>query len=344
MRKLLNTLYIMSSDLYLAQEGETVVVKKDGETLKRLPLRNFESIATQGYQGVSPGLMRKCSEYGIPIVILSRSGRVLSRITGPIKGNVLLRRNQYRLADDPLQALRYAKLMTLGKIYNQKWLIERMKRDHSLTLNCETLSHATDKLGETINALDDCMSAGELRGIEGAAAQMYFSVYDEMIVRQKDDFKFINRERRPPIDPVNAILSYLYTILNNDCAAALETVGLDPYVGFLHTDRSGRTGLALDLSEEFRSIMVDRLVLTAINTQQIRQRHFEHKENGAVLLTDEGKKVVLGLWQKRKNEIVMHPFLNEKIQMGLFPYVQSLLLARTIRGDLDKYPPLLYRV
>lgn len=235
-------------------------------------------------------------------------------------------------------------MMIIAKVHNQKWVLERVKRDHAAILDGSKLPRACQKMQSMIHSIRQAANDDELRGLEGVAAQIYFSAFDSMILRQKNDFVFLSRERRPPLDPVNAALSYLYVVLNYDCAGALEAVGLDPYVGLFHTDRPGRTSLALDLSEEFRAVMVDRLVLTAINTKQLNIKHFEKKENGAVLLSEEGKSTIINLWQNRKKEIVTHPFLGEKIEMGLLPYAQALLLARTIRGDLEKYPPFLYRV
>ena len=343
MKKLLNTLYITTPDRYLSLDGENVVINSLNEIIGRVPLHNINSIITFGYTGVSPALMGKCGEMGIDICFLSPSGRFLSRTQGAISGNVLLRREQYRIADNKAKSLEIAKNIISGKIYNSKWVVERTIRDHSLRIDCDKFKGKSSFLTKACKNAFNCNSADELRGIEGEAASVYFSVFDDMILQQKDDFYFNTRNRRPPTDKVNAMLSFAYTLATGMCTSALESVGLDPYVGFLHTDRPGRRSLALDLVEEFRTVMCDRFVLMLINKKMVSCKDFETRENGSVIMTDNGRKVFLSAWQNKKGQIITHPFLEEKIEWGMLPYAQALLLSRYIRGDLDEYPVFLWK-
>ena len=343
MRKLNNTLYVTSPDRYLALEGETVVVLEQSEKVGQFPLHNLESIVTFGYTGASPGLMAACAERQIALTFLSRSGRYLAGIVGETCGNVLLRRQQYRLADQAEAQTEYARSFLTGKIYNARWVLERTLRDYPQRVDTARLKAASGALWNSLRALQATDGVDALRGIEGEAANQYFGVFDEMILQQKDTFYFRGRSRRPPMDNVNALLSFVYVLLSRECAAALQTVGLDPYVGFLHTDRPGRASLAMDLLEELRAAVADRFVIGLINLRQVTDAGFEREESGAVRMTDAQRKTILAEWQKRKQEIITHPFLNEKVEWGLVPYVQAMLLARTIRGDLDAYPPFMWK-
>lgn len=339
MRKLLNTLYVTTPDSYLHRDGENVLVKVGNEEKFRIPAHNIEGIVCFGYMGASPQLMQMCSDYNIGLSFLSPHGKFLGRVNGRIRGNVLLRRTQYRVADNPKASLEIAKGFIIGKIVNCRTVLGRSLRDHGDVIRCERICYVDNLLIENFEKIEKCLDADTLRGIEGNCAKFYFDVLDELILKQKDSFFIRKRNRRPPLDNMNALLSFLYTLLVHEMESALETVGLDPYVGFFHTDRPGRAGLALDMIEEMRPFLADRLALNLINLQQLSSKDFVKKENGAVFLTDDGRKTVLDAWQKRKRDEVTHPYLNEKIPVGLIPYVQSLLMARFLRGDIDGYPP-----
>lgn len=343
MRKLLNTLYVLSEDVYLALDGENVIILREEETAGRFPLHTLENIVSFSYKGASPALMGACVRKEIGLNFFSPRGKFLARASGLPYGNVLLRKEQYRISDDLERSLIYARNMILGKVFNCRWSIERTIRDNGLRVNAEQLKRVSDELNNEILQIRECQNLDSLRGIEGELASRYFSVFDEMIINQKDDFRFQRRSKRPPLDCINALMSFAYTILGNECAGALESVGIDPYVGFLHRDRPGRKSLALDLLEELRGIMADRFVLTTVNKKIIKKEHFDHQENGAVLLNEEGRKQFFSAWQQRKKENITHPFLGEKLPWGLVPYIQAMLLARTIRGDLDSYPPFLWK-
>lgn len=343
MKRLLNTLYISNPECYLSLDGENVVAKLKDEEVGRIPLHNIDSIVTFGYTGISPKLMGHCVENNIAITFLSSSGRFLATVCGESKGNVILRKEQYRISDNMKQSLTIARNMMIGKIYNSKWVLERAIRDYPLRLDTEKLKTQSRFLSAAIQRVYHSEEMDQLRGIEGEAASVYFSVFDDLILQQKEDFIFDKRNRRPPIDKVNALLSFTYTLLMSMCKSALETVGLDAYVGFMHTDRPGRASLALDLMEELRSVIADRFVLTIINKRIVNSSGFYVKENGAVIMDDDTRKTVITAWQSRKQETIIHPFLNEKIEWGMVPYVQALLLARYIRGDLDEYPPFLWK-
>lgn len=343
MKKLLNTLYNNSENRYLSLDGLNVVVLEDNIEIGRVPLHNLEMIVTVGYTGVSPALMGACAENNINLCFLKPNGNFLARVTGAVKGNVVLRKTQYILSENRQESLKIAKNFIIGKIFNAKWVIERAKRDYALRLDAEKLSRVSAMLSNSISMVQDCNDADVLRGIEGEAAGIYFSVFDDLILQQKDDFKFETRNRRPPLDNVNALLSLTYTMLTGMCQNALETVGLDPYVGFMHSDRPGRASLALDLMEEMRSVFADRFVLTLINKKMISDKDFQKMENGAVFLTEEGRKKFFAALQNRKKEIITHPFLNEKVEWGVVPYAQALLLSRHLRGDIDEYPPFLWK-
>ena len=343
MKHLLNTLYVTSNDAYLSLKNDNVVVQQGDITLGKIPLRSLESIMSFSYKGASPALMGKCAEFGVGLSFFSPYGRYYCSILGEKNRNVLLRREQFRFADDEDAALPFAQSFIVGKIYNCRWVLERTKRDHALRVNSERIAEQSEKLRQALLNARDCRSIDELRGIEGLAAKDYFFTFDDLILRNKDDFFFQQRSRRPPLDRVNALMSFVYSILTSDCIAALQGVGLDPYVGFMHTDRPGRASLALDLVEEFRPTIADRFVLTLINTGTIKPSQFDIRENSGVFLSEDGRKTVLAAWQKRKQETLTHPFFNEKMPWGLVPHAQALLLNRAIRGDLDAYPPFMWK-
>lgn len=343
MRKLLNTLFVLSEDSYLALDGETVLVLAGEEKRGQFPLHTLENILCFSYKGASPALIGKCAREGINFCFLTPKGRFLARVCGENLGNVLLRRTQYRVADDERQSCRIARNFIFGKVYNSRWSIERTRRDHAMRVDEEALERASDLLAESLLALPEINRLEELRGIEGKSAAVYFGVLDHLILNGRETFAFTGRSRRPPLDPVNALLSFAYTLLSNACAGALESVGLDAYVGFHHRDRPGRASLALDLMEELRPLFADRFVLTLINNRAIRSEHFDRQPSGAVWLSEEGRKIFLSAWQKRMQEPITHPYLKEKLAWGLVPYVQALLLARYLRNDLDGYPPFLWK-
>lgn len=343
MKRLLNTLFVTSEDIYLSLDGENVVANRDKQVVARYPMHNLFQIISFSYAGASPALMGACAERGIGLAFCTPRGKFLARVCGESSGNVLLRRAQYRVADDPVQSCRIARTMIFGKVYNARWSVERTRRDHALRVNVERLSAASEKLKTLLPMIAEETSLDSLRGLEGVGAAAYFDVLDEMILNEKETFYFHARSRRPPLDPANALLSFAYSLLAHDCASALESVGLDAYVGFLHRDRPGRTSLALDLMEELRPCMADRFVLTFINNRMIRSEDFERRESGAVLLKDEARRTFLKAWQGKKSDTLTHPYLGEKLQWGVVPYIQALLLARYLRGDLDAYPPFLWK-
>lgn len=343
MRKLLNTLYVMTESCYLTLEGENIVIQDGENTLGRFPLHTLENIICFTYKGASPSLMGECAGRKIGLSFFSPRGAFLARVVGKEYGNVLLRKEQYRISDHSDRSIAYAKNMIIGKIFNGRWSIERTLRDHAHRVDAEKLKQISNFLYNAMPQVDSALNLEELRGMEGKAAEQYFSVLNEMILNQKEDFMFTTRNRRPPLDNINAILSFTYTVLAGDCANALISVGLDPYVGFMHGDRPGRMSLALDLMEELRPILADRFVLTLINTKAIQTTHFEKQKDNAVFLNEDGRKVFFTAWQNHKRESITHPYLKEKIPWGLVPYVQALLLARTIRGDVDEYPPFLWK-
>ena len=343
MRQLLNTLFVTSEDIYLSLDGENVVASREHQEAARYPLHTLSGIVSFSYPGASPALMGACAERGISLAFCTPRGRFLARIAGSTSGNVLLRRAQYRTADELSASCRIARSMIFGKVYNARWSIERTRRDHGLRVDGEKLVSASKQIYGLLSQVKEVSAPEELRGLEGVGASAYFSVFDEMILGDKETFSFQGRSRRPPLDAVNAMLSFAYSLLAHDCASALESVGLDSYVGFLHRDRPGRTSLALDLMEELRPCMADRFVLTLINNRQVKAGDFQYMESGAVLLADGGRKTFLKHWQEKKKETLTHPYLEEKLPWGMIPYTQALLLARYLRGDLDAYPPFLWK-
>ncbi len=343
MKQLLNTLFVTSEDIYLSLEGENVLANRDKEVVARYPLHTLQSIVSFSYPGASPALMGKCAQYGIGLAFCSPRGRFLARVCGESSGNVLLRREQYRIADDPARCCQIARTMIFGKLSNGAASIQRTLRDHALRVQDCGLEDAASDIRQMLPQILAAADPDTLRGLEGVAATAYFGVFDHMLLNRKEEFFFHGRNRRPPLDRVNAMLSFAYSLLAHDCASALESVGLDSYVGFLHQDRPGRQSLALDLMEELRACMADRFVLTLVNNRMIRPEDFQVQDSGAVLLTDDGRQKFLKTWQERKRDTLTHPYLGEKLSWGMIPYVQALLLARCLRGDLDGYPPFLWK-
>ncbi|MFP4974217.1 type I-C CRISPR-associated endonuclease Cas1c [Paenibacillus sp. CN-4] len=343
MKKLLNTLFVTLPDTYLSLDGENIVIRQEEQTLGRYPLHNLESVCSFGYAGVSPALMGVCASRNIGLTFMTKNGRFLARVIGEDRGNVILRRQQYRIADNETLSAELARNMIFGKVYNQKWIVERVTRDHPLRVDVERLKKVSTSLSEVLKLIRMVDNLDTLRGLEGTAAVQYYSVFNDLILQQKESFYFGGRSRRPPLDRVNALLSFAYTLLSNDMKSALESVGLDAYVGFLHRDRPGRASLALDMMEELRGVYADRFVLSLINKRVVNDKSFYTKENSAVIMDDDSRKKVLKAWQERKQEKISHPYLAENISWGLVPYAQALLLARFIRGDLDEYPPFLWK-
>ena len=305
MRKLLNVLYVTTPESYLSKDGLNVVVSVNQEEKFRIPIINLEGIVTFGYVGASPGLMRLCADNGVSLSFLSPHGRFIGRFQGPVKGNVLLRKTQYVIADDNDKSLHFARLFIAGKIQNYRSILQRFERDYGENPDVSDAVRVMESKKKMVLSADDSL---QLIGFEGDAANTYFGVFPHLILHQKEDFAFNGRNRHPPKDKVNAMLSFVYTLLANETAAALETVGLDPYVGFLHKLRPGRQSLALDLMEEMRAYLGDRLVLSLINRKQLSGRDFVEQGEGLVQMTDEGRKTLLSAWQKRKVETIVHPY------------------------------------
>jgi CRISP-associated protein Cas1 len=343
MKRHLNTLFVTTQSSRLGKEGEAIVARIDGEIAARFPLLALSGVVCFGNVFVTPPLMASCAEHGVSLTFLTERGRFLAKVVGRTNGNVLLRREQYRRADDDGATTTIARAFIAAKIANGRAVLQRALRDRPGCPGETALRDVVPQLSALLGLLLRSTSLDESRGFEGAAAREYFSVFDHLITQQKDAFFFRERSRRPPLDNVNALLSFLYTLLMNDIVSALESVGLDPAVGYLHRDRPGRPGLALDLMEELRSSLADRLALSLINLRQIDEADFDKVETGGVTLTSDGRKKVLVAYQKRKDEEILHPFLEEKLTVGLIPHVQALLLARHLRGDLDGYPPFVWK-
>ena len=335
MRKLLNTLYVTTPDAYLSKDGLNVVISVKQTEIFRIPILNIESIITFGYMGASPGLMKLCMDHGVSLTFLTPQGRFISRVQGPSKGNVLLRVKQHAIANDEERSLHLAKIFIGAKIQNYRNILKRFIRDNS---NVKDVEDVITRLEVAKRNLFKSIDGNQLRGIEGEAANAYFSIFPYLILNQKTEFQFHGRNRRPPKDAVNAMLSFVYTLIANDMTAALETVGLDPYVGFLHSLRPGRASLALDMMEELRAYLGDRFVLSLINRRQVTGKDFFSQGDESIQMTDSCKKTILSSWQSRKKEMFTHPFLEEKIPIGLLPYCQSMLIARFIREEIDDYP------
>lgn len=338
MKKLLNTLYITRQESYLHKERKTIVIKQDKDKLGQFPALTIGNILCFGQVSVSPFLMGFCGEQGIGLSFYTEYGKFLARVQGKQSGNVLLRRAQYRWADDKEKSVSVARLMVAAKISNGRSVLMREIRNHGANPSIEA---AIKHLATSLRRVRNATTVPEAMGIEGDAANCYFSVFDELL--RGSGFSFGGRVRRPPTDEVNALLSYAYTLITHECASALQGVGLDPYVGFLHQDRPGRLSLALDLLEEFRAPWADRFVLTLINRQQVKPKDFVTEASGAVRLTDDARKTFLIAWQERKQVEILHPYLDEQVAIGLLPHCQAMLLARHIRGDTEYYPPYLVK-
>jgi CRISPR-associated protein Cas1 len=339
MRKLLNVLYVTTPEAYLSRDGENIVIRVEDEERFRVPVHNLEGVVYFGHRGASHAVLGMCAEKGICLTFLNPYGKFLARVEGPVSGNVLLRKKQYRISDDKIESAKLAKLFVMAKISNARAVLSRVIRDHPENTDVNKVKKAMEDMSLMIFKAEKNNDLEEIRGIEGMAAHLYFSVFNELIVAQKDEFYFMERSRRPPKDNINALLSFVYTLLVHECRSALETVGLDPAVGFLHRDRPGRPSLALDLMEELRPYIADRIVLSLINRQQVTPDSFTVSEGGGIFMKDAARKTLLETWQKRKAEEITHPFLDEKIEVGLIAYSQALLLARYMRGDIESYPP-----
>lgn len=343
MKRHLNTLYVTTQGAYLSRYGEAVQVKVGDETKLQLPLHTIAGIACFGTVSMSPWLMGRCVENGIAVSFLTENGKFLARVEGASSGNVLLRREQYRRADDPVSSLAIACNMITAKIANERTVLLRALRDNPDSPATARIRDVTRRLGYSLQTVTQAATLDQLRGIEGDAANMYFGVFDHLITRRGEGFAFSSRSRRPPLDPVNALLSFLYAMLGHDSRAACESVGLDSQVGFLHRDRSGRAGLSLDLMEEFRPVLADRLALSLINRQQVRATGFRKSEAGGVEMNEDVRKTVLTAYQRRKQKVVSHPFLGEETTVGLLFHLQARLLARHLRGDMDDYPSYIWK-
>lgn len=343
MKKHLNTLFVTTQGAYLSKEGETVRVSIEKENKLQVPIHTLGGIVCFGRVMCSPFLMGFCAENNVGLSFLTENGRFMARVQGPVSGNVLLRREQYRRADRLEDSAATARFFVAAKVVNCRTVLQRTLRDHKEKIDITAIQRAVDLMADGLKRIETAGPLDTIRGIEGDMARIYFGVFDHLIVHQKDHFLFKGRNRRPPLDRVNCLLSFIYTLVLHDIRSALEGVGLDPAVGFLHRDRPGRPGLALDLMEEFRPFLADRLVLSLINLGQIKAKGFSISETGAVTMDDNTRKTVLVAYQKRKQDEMVHPFLNEKTTIGILFHIQALLLARFLRGDLDGYPPIIWR-
>lgn len=342
MGNLKNVVYVLS-DSYLRLDGENLIIEKDGEKKPPLPLINIESIILMGYHGVSPMLFGYCAEHNIPITFLTSTGRFLTRVNRDFHGGIFLRKKQYLISENKDESINIARNFIYGKVLNQRFVLRKFCREYERRIDTSKLESTIEQMNIYLEKISKCTDTGTLRGYEGNCASLYFGVLDSLILQNKDKFYIHERNKRPPLDNVNAMLSFLYALLETDCSCALESVGLDPYCGFMHSDRPGRRSLACDLMEEMRAVMVDRLVIKLINKNIIKSSYFDQKENGAVYLNEEGRKVIINEWQKRKSEEITHLYLKEKITYGMIPHKQAMLLSRTLRGDMSEYPPFIWR-
>jgi CRISPR-associated protein Cas1 len=343
MKQLLNTLFVMTEGSYLHLESETLKVKVDGVTRLQVPLHHLGGLVLFGNVMTSPFLLHKCADDGRSVVLLDRNGRYRCRMIGKVGGNVLLRHQQHLAIEDLQQQLPVVRNIIAAKIQNARQVLLRAQRESKNTEDSAALQRAVGLLGRSVERLPPAADIEFMRGLEGEAARIYFGCLDLIITQNREDFRMTGRNRRPPRDRINALLSFLYVMLLNDCISAIESVGLDPQMGFLHVMRPGRPSLGLDLMEELRPILADRLALTLINLRQIAADDFEERIGGAVYLNDKGRKTVVTAYQKRKQDEVQHPVLEQTMPLGLIPHVQARLLARHLRGDLDTYTPYLYR-
>jgi CRISPR-associated protein Cas1 len=343
MHQLLNTLYVMTENSYLRLDHDTLKVNVEKETKLQVPLHHLGGVICFGDVLLSPALMRRCGEDGRSLVLLDRNGRFKARLEGPVSGNVLLRRAQHEWSTNAEKSLGIAKKIVAGKIQNSRQVLMRAAREAADAKDEEALRKSAAALADSLSRIPHCDDIDQLRGFEGESARAYFNCFDRMVLEDRESFRLDGRNRRPPLDPMNALLSFLYAMLTNDCVAAAEGVGLDPQVGFLHVLRPGRPALALDLMEELRAVLADRLALTLVNRQQVTAANFEDRPGGAVYLGEEGRKAVVVAYQTRKQEEILHPLLEQKVPLGLVPHVQARLLARVLRGDMEDYVPFLYR-
>ncbi len=343
MKRLLNTLYLTLDGAWVSHEGESLVVRVDHEIKLRYPIHGLAGIICIGNITCSASFLALCAEKRIAVSYLNLFGRFQARVTGPSTGSVLLRKRQYRLSECPKGRLEIAKSIIIGKIANQRTVVMRFLRDHPEKASDDAPKRAIARMLSLIDEARNAVLTDELRGTEGEAAKLYFEAFDQAITAQKADFYMRGRSRRPPLDNVNAMLSFLYTLLVHDAESALEAHGLDRQVGFLHADRPGRPSLALDMVEEFRPVIVDRVVLSLVNLRQVDSKGFKKTESGGVIMDDETRKTVIVAFQKRKQEEVFHTFIDEKVQVGLLLHVQTQLLARHLRGDIDGYPPFFWK-
>ena len=343
MQRFLNTLYISTQESYLHKKGDAVEIIIGDDVKKSIPLRSIDGIVCFGNIRVSPFLLGAVSEFNLTISFLDEQGKFLARVQEPVSGNVLLRKAQYRASDDEAKSAEIARFFITGKIANQRTVLKRAVRDHKDKINAEKVQDAIDSLSRNLDKIEAETDLEKIRGIEGDSANLYFGVFDELITSQKDGFRFTGRNRHPPLDNVNAMLSYLYTLLHHDMVSACEAVGLDPAVGFLHRDRPGRLSLALDLMEEFRAPVVDRIVLSLINLGKIKPNQFEKTASGAVKMNDDARKELIAAYQEKKQEALTHPFTGEKMRLALLFHTQARLLARYLRGDMDAYPPFIWK-
>ncbi len=338
MKQLLNTLYITTPESYLSKDGTNLVISVDNTEKGRIPIHNIQQVICFGYSGASPGAMYLCASNNVTLTFLTANGRYLASVSGETKGNVLLRRTQYRFADDPDKSLEISKNTIMGKLINCRSLLKKGLNNHSDKINAEAVKIGIDRLTSSIGALNSVSSSGELRGLEGDAAKNYFKALDELILKDKRHFYMKERSRRPPKDRFNTLLSFLYSMLANDVQSALESVGLDPYVGFFHTDRPGRPSLALDIMEELRPL-ADRTALRLVNLGIIDADGFIEEGGGSYLLTDDARAAIIQAWHDVRYKDTYHPYIKETVQSGMIPFVQASLLVRYLRGDVGGYPP-----
>lgn len=346
MKTHLNTLFVTLEGAYLRKDGAAIEIRHEGETKLRVPFHNLDGIACFGWDiSASAALMAACTGANVSLSFHNPHGKFLVAANGFTSGNILLRREQYRRADHEPASLAIATNMIAAKLANSRQVVMRAARDHGEKdpVRAADLLQAADYLSSRIGLAGRATSLDSLRGIEGDAAAMYFSVFPHLLTNHDPEVTMTGRSRRPPLDPVNALISFLYVLLMHDCRSALESCGLDAQCGFLHRDRPGRPSLALDLMEEFRAYFADRLALTLFNRRQITAKDFDYRESGAVVLKEASRKTVLVAWQERKQDEIVHPFLDEKMTLGLLPHLQARLLARYLRGDLDAYPAFLAR-
>jgi len=343
MKKYLNTLFVTTQGAYLSKDGECILVNIEREVKLRLPVHTISGIVCFGNITCSSFLMGFCAERNVSISFLTEYGKFLAKVQGPVSGNVLLRKEQYRRSDDIEESAKIARFFLIGKLNNSKTLLQKSVREHSEKIDNRAVNNSIEIISSALKHLKINLTLNQLRGIEGECASVYFKVFDNLIITQKEDFIFSERSKHPPKDEVNCLLSFVYTLMTHDIRSALECVGLDPAVGFLHRDRPGRPSLALDIIEEFRSFLGDRLVLSLINLKQVKKSDFIYSDFSSILMKDETRKIVLTAYQNRKQEEIIHPFIGEKVKIGILFYVQALLFARYIREDLDGYPPFIFR-